>query len=106
VSGIAQRAAIASLDAHDELMDRVDTLVSARIETVDALRSQGWTVAATAANFVWLRLGADTAAFAAACGEAGLSVRPFDGEGVRITIGEPAANVALLDVAEAFRRAR
>ena len=102
VSGLAQRAALASLDAEDELLVRVDTIVSARTEVAAALRAQGWVVASTQANFVWLRLGERTAAFAAACGEAGLSVRAFDGEGVRVTIGEAGANVALLDVAAAF----
>ena len=60
----------------------------------------------TQANFVWLRLGERTAEFAAACAEVGLSVRAFDGEGVRVTIGEPGANVAFLDVAAAFRARR
>ena len=47
-------------------------------------------------------LGADTLSFAAACDEAGLSVRPFAAEGVRITIGEPEANARLIDVAAAW----
>ena len=105
VSGLAQRAVLASLEAEDELLARVDNLVSARTEVVDSLRAQSWTVATTQANFVWLRLGERTAEFAAACAEVGLSVRAFDGEGVRVTIGEPGANVAFLDVAEAFRSA-
>ena len=106
VSGLAQRAVLASLEAEDELLARVDVLVSARTEVVDALRAQGWTVPTTQANFVWLRLGERTAEFADACAEVGLSVRAFDGEGVRVTIGEAGANVAFLDVAAAFRSPR
>ena len=41
-------------------------------------------------------------AFAAACGEAGIAVRPFAAEGARISIGDPEANDALLEVARAF----
>jgi histidinol-phosphate aminotransferase len=33
------------------------------------------------------------------CDDAGLSVRPFGDEGVRITIGTPVANDRLLEVA-------
>jgi histidinol-phosphate aminotransferase len=99
VSGLAQHAVLASLDAEDELLARVDLLVSARTEVAAALRDQGWTVADTQANFVWLRLGERSAEFADRCADVGLAVRAFPGEGVRVTIGEPGANVAFLDVA-------
>jgi histidinol-phosphate aminotransferase len=56
------------------------------------------------ANFVWLALGEDTADFAATCERAGISVRPFGAEGARISIGDPEANDALLDVARAYPR--
>jgi histidinol-phosphate aminotransferase len=52
-------------------------------------------------NFVWLRLGERTLEFAAACEAAGVSVRPFPGEGVRISIGSAEENDAFLAVAEA-----
>jgi len=51
------------------------------------------------ANFVWLRLGQDTMDFADACDKAGLAVRPFAGEGVRVSIGEKAANNRFIEVA-------
>jgi histidinol-phosphate aminotransferase len=106
VSEIAQRAAIASLDATDELLLRVDALVAERERVVRTMRAAGWQVADTQANFFWLRLGADTEAFAAACADEGLAVRPFAGEGVRVTIGELAANEAFMDLAVAWLRAR
>jgi histidinol-phosphate aminotransferase len=104
VSGIAQAAAIASLDAEAELLDRVEALVRERSRVCEALRAQGWEVPATEANFVWLRLGERTIDFAAACEEAGLMVRPFPGEGARVTVGETEANDILLAVAERFLR--
>ena len=103
VSGVAQAAAVASLDAEEELRERVALLVGARTELLAGLRAQGWIVPDTEANFVWLRLGARSAAFTEACAHAGLAVRCFDGEGVRVTIGEAGANAALLEVAATFR---
>jgi histidinol-phosphate aminotransferase len=106
VSQLAQEAAIASLRAEDELLGRVGSLVCERTRVVDALRNQGWTVPETQANFVWLRLGERTVAFAQACEEHGVVVRPFPGEGVRVTIGEAEANDIFLKVAEAFPKER
>ncbi|MET7286800.1 histidinol-phosphate transaminase [Streptomyces sp. NPDC005573] len=104
VSQLAQEAAIASLRAEDELLGRVGSLVCERQRVVEALRAQGWTVPESHANFVWLRLGESTAAFAQACEEHGVVVRPFPGEGVRVTIGETEGNDIFLKVAEAFRK--
>ncbi|MEO8556271.1 MAG: histidinol-phosphate transaminase [Actinomycetota bacterium] len=102
VSTIAQQAAIASLDAFDELKQRVDALVHERVRVVAELRHLGWHVPDTQANFVWLPLGADAGAFAAQADKAGLVVRPFAGEGVRCTIAETEANDRLLRVARDF----
>ncbi|GAA2236961.1 histidinol-phosphate transaminase [Streptomyces amakusaensis] len=103
VSQLAQDAAVASLRAEDELLGRVGSLVAERGRVYEGLVKQGWTVPETQANFVWLRLGGRTADFAAACEAAGVTVRPFPGEGVRITIGEEEANDLFLRTAEAFR---
>lgn len=103
VSDLAERAAIASLNAFDELEVRVKALVAERQRVLAGLREQGWPVPDTEANFVWLPLGEDTLDFAAACQEKGLTVRPFAGEGVRVTIGETEANDRFLQVAEAYR---
>jgi histidinol-phosphate aminotransferase len=105
VSGIAQAAAVASLAAEDELLERVEVLVKERSRVWDALRAQGWAVPSAEANFVWLRLGGRTAEFAAECEDAGVVVRPFPGEGCRITIGEAEANDTVLTIADQFRRA-
>jgi histidinol-phosphate aminotransferase len=104
VSQIAQDAAVASLRAEEALLVRVDALVAERQRVRDGLIAQGWTVVPTEANFVWLRLGERTADFAAACERAGVTVRPFAGEGARITIGETEANDIVLRVAEGFRK--
>ncbi|MFE7775606.1 histidinol-phosphate transaminase [Streptomyces sp. NPDC057445] len=104
VSQLAQDAAVASLQAEDELLGRVGALVSERTRVHEGLVQQGWTVPETQANFVWLRLGERTVDFAAACERAGVVVRPFPGEGVRVTIGESEANDLFLHAAGAFRK--
>ncbi|MBT2490492.1 histidinol-phosphate transaminase [Streptomyces sp. ISL-96] len=102
VSQLAQDAAVASLLAEDELLGRVGSLVCERERVYEALVAQGWTVPDTQANFVWMRLGERTADFAAACEKAGVMVRPFAGEGLRVTIGEDEANDIFLHTAEAY----
>ncbi|WP_406319405.1 histidinol-phosphate transaminase [Streptosporangium sp. NBC_01639] len=104
VNHLAQAAAIASLAAEDELLERVDTVVKERTRVREALIAQGWTVPVTEANFVWLRLGERTAEFAGACAAEGVAVRPFADEGARISIGSPEANDTFLAAAAAFRR--
>ncbi|MGP4043438.1 histidinol-phosphate transaminase [Streptomyces sp. 2A115] len=104
VSQLAQDAAVASLQAEDALLGRVGSLVCERTRVADALRGQGWTVPDTQANFVWLRLGERTLDFAAACEQAGVVVRPFAGEGVRVTVGETEGNDIFLKVTDGFRK--
>jgi histidinol-phosphate aminotransferase len=104
VNAVAQAAAIASLAAQAELLERVEQVVKERSRVAVELCAQGWTVPATEANFVWLRLGADTLDFAATCEQAGISIRPFAGEGARISIGDHEANDAFLAVARDYPR--
>ncbi|MFE6774808.1 histidinol-phosphate transaminase [Streptomyces sp. NPDC057702] len=103
VTQVAQEAAIASLRSEDALRERVEALVVERARVYEALVAQGWTVPASHGNFVWLRLGDRALDFAAACERGGVMVRPFQGDGVRITIGETEANDLFLKAAEAFR---
>ena len=106
VSAVAQAAAIASLEAEAELLERVDALVAERDRVLAGLREAGWDVPEPQGNFVWFALGDRTTDFAATADEAGITVRPFAGEGARVSIGEPEANDRLLEVARAFRGAQ
>ena len=99
VSIVAQAAAVASLADDAELLERVQRLVAERDRVIAALRGAGWTVGNSQANFVWLRTRERTGEFTVACDAAGLTVRPFPNEGVRITIAEPEANDRLIAVA-------
>ncbi|KAB2374586.1 histidinol-phosphate transaminase [Actinomadura montaniterrae] len=102
VNSVAQAAGIASLEATDELLERVERTVKERDRVRGTLLADGWTVPPTEANFVWLRLGERTMEFSAACDAQGVSVRPFEGEGARVSIGSPEENDAFLAVAKAF----
>ncbi|MFA7323913.1 MAG: histidinol-phosphate transaminase [Candidatus Nanopelagicales bacterium] len=104
VSSVAQAAAVAALDAavEAEAMQRVEMLIGERNRVDAGLRELGLTPSESAANFVWLRLGDQTSDFAQACEVVGLAVRPFAGEGVRISVGLPEANDRFLETAAAW----
>ncbi len=101
VTDVAQAAAVASLAAAEELGVRVESIVAERGRVMAALRDQGWEVPDSQANFVWLPVGDDAVAFAAACDP--VSVRPFAGDGVRVSIGDPGVNDRFLDAAARWR---
>lgn len=104
VTDLSQAAAIASLDAQPALEQRVEAIVQERIAMVAALRAQGFELPDTQANFVWLPMGDDALAFAAACDP--VSVRPFAGDGVRISIGTPEINAELIGLATVWKQGR
>ena len=89
-------------DRYEQLLERVDAIAAERDRVVAGLADQGWTFPDAQGNFVWLPLGDRTADFTAAADLAGVMVRPFHGEGCRVSIGEPAGNDVLLQVAAGF----
>ena len=62
VSHVAQHAAVASLAATGQLLERVDRIVEERGRMLECLRDQGWYLPDSQANFVWLPLGDRTEA--------------------------------------------
>jgi histidinol-phosphate aminotransferase len=103
VAGISQAAAIASLHAADELLARTDAVVAERVRVSAALRDAGFALPPSQANFVWLPLAEHTADFVDAAADAGIVVRPYGTDGVRVTIGAPEENDALLRFAQSWR---
>ncbi|MFA4895361.1 MULTISPECIES: histidinol-phosphate transaminase [Microbacterium] len=103
VTAAAETAAIASLDAEAELLDRVAVIVERRVALVSALRAQGWAVPESQANFVWLPTGERTDEIAAAFVAADIVVRPFSGDGIRISVGEEPSIDRVLHVASTVR---
>lgn len=98
VTHAAQTAALASLDAKDELMGRVGAIKAERERVVAALTEQGWNLGKPYANFFWLPLGERTDGAADRFASQGLSVRAFGGDGIRVSIGEPEANDRVIEV--------
>lgn len=102
VTSIAEQAAIASLAGVTELRRRVGVLVAERTRILDAMSAMQFDTPAAQGNFVWLPLGERTDDFARACADAGVVARPFSGDGVRVTVGEPYANDRWLAVLRNF----
>jgi histidinol-phosphate aminotransferase len=105
VSTVAQAAAVAALKAQDQLFALVDETVTERTRVREALLAAGWEVPRSEANFLWLRLGEASAAFARRCADAGIHVRTFSGEGVRVSVGSPPDNDAFLAAAVGWKAA-
>lgn len=92
VSDIAQTAAVASLDAEAELNERVERIVAERGRVLAELRGSGWDLVDSFGNFIWLPTGEDTLRIDATLREGGVVARAFAGDGLRVTIGDPAMN--------------
>lgn len=111
VTQLAQVAALASLEdaAEKQLSERVADLVAERERVTAALRSYGYQVPSSQANFVWLSQGPaedggiDAVEFAAGCERLGVIGRAFAGSGVRVTISNAAENDRFLAAAQQLR---
>lgn len=104
VSGIGEQAAVASLANYDQVVERVQSLVDERTRVMTGLAELGWDVPDAQGNFVWLELGANSQEFAALAQSQGLSLRAFGAEGVRVSIGEVAANTRFLEICAAYTK--
>jgi histidinol-phosphate aminotransferase len=96
VSALAQECAITALEDGAEVDRRAALTVAERERVAAALRGRGYDVPVSQANFVWLAVGDEAIDLAARCAAAGVIVRPFPREGVRVTIGLPEENDAFL----------
>lgn len=97
-----QAAALAALEAREEMERRAALVIAERDRLTTAVREIVADVPDTQANFVWLPLGDRSVDFARHCEAHGVIVRPFAGEGVRVTVGTPEENDVFLKVAAAF----
>ena len=99
VSTIAQRVAIASLEARDELMVRVAAIVAERDRVTGVLRERGFSIPPTGGNFFWIRAtGEPYLRLMAALDAADILARGFVSDGVRVSIGTPEQNDRVLAV--------
>ena len=100
----AQAAATAALGQGElaRTAERSAAVAAERDRVVEALRTQGWQVPEAQGNFFWLGVGDETTALAEHFRAAGILVRPFAGEGVRISIGTTSDNERVLAAAASW----
>ncbi|WP_405735706.1 histidinol-phosphate transaminase [Streptomyces sp. NBC_01537] len=103
VTALAQEAAVAALGEGREVARRAALTVAERGRMRTGLRALGYEVPASQANFVWLPLAGASADFAGHCLRGGVVVRPFPGEGVRVTVGLQRENEAFLALAASWQ---
>lgn len=101
VNGMAQAAAIASLEDEDQVARSVTATRAAMGPLAEGLRSLGVQVRPSHANFLFCRFPRDTRPICAALEQMGLIVRPLLAFGLdetytRITVGRPEENARLL----------
>ena len=103
----AQTAAVAALGQTElgRTAERSAAVAAERDRVVASLRTQGWEVPEAHGNFFWLGVGEETMALAEHFRAAGILVRPFAGEGVRVSIGTTSDNERVLAAAAAWRGA-
>ncbi|QDG87517.1 histidinol-phosphate transaminase [Pseudarthrobacter sp. NIBRBAC000502770] len=102
VSALAQKAAIASLDAREEMEARVSAVKQERTRIAAELAAQGWKLQPSQGNFLWIRAdGQLLARLVDAFDSAGIMVRAYQGDGMRITVADPASNNRVLRLLEA-----
>lgn len=100
--GAVVAAVLAALDMPEEVEARVERNATERQRMDEGLRALDLPVAQSRSNFLWLPLGAASAGFAAHFHQAGIAVRCFADEGVRITTGDEADTRAVLAAAASW----
>lgn len=96
-------AALAALEAPEAVEARAQNNASQRVRMAAGLRALGFPVAESRANFLWLAVRGQAVALTAHFRDAGIAVRCFADEGVRITTGNDADTAAVLAAAAAWR---
>ncbi len=99
IAEAAARAAWADKSHVDQI---VETVKSSRRNLRAELEVRGLKTPVSGSNFVWIPLTTNTLLLEQYCVEEGVSVRAFNGEGVRVTVGEPLAEEAVLKAVDRF----
>ena len=103
VNALAQAAALAALEHEPEIHERVGEILAERARVEVELAATGWTFPNHQGNFVWLATADRTDDVAVGLEQRGAVIRPFSGDGIRVTIGTAEENdrflTALAEVA-------
>lgn len=108
VSSLAQAGALAALDDVAHIRKAVENNARESDRLFAALTQLGYSVTPTWANFLFCDLQQDAASFAQDLGKTGIAIRALDQWGapqaIRITIGTPEQNDALLSAFASLRK--
>lgn len=92
VNQVAQAAALASLGQPDEIARRAERNAAARHHLLGVLAERGLPCAESHTNFVFFRLGDDSAAMTEEFTKRGVIIRPMSGGWLRVTVGTEEEN--------------
>lgn len=99
VNRMAQAAAVASLAAGDEILERTEAVAQERDRVIRTLRGYGWDVPDSQANFYWLRASDELRGqLIDALSQADILARGYAVDGVRITLADASTNDRVLAV--------
>ncbi len=103
VNGLAQAGALAALDSLDEIQPNIDRVLAERERLIAELAEAGWALPDAQANFVYIPIGDATEDIAAKLEQEGVVIRPFPGEGIRVTVGTKEENNRFLTTLKATK---
>lgn len=96
LSRVAEAAAVAAWSEPERTAATVADIVAERDYLTIQLRGRGIPVPRSGGNFVWIPAGVRARELEAACLNRSVSVRAFDGDGVRVTLAGREATAAVL----------
>jgi histidinol-phosphate aminotransferase len=105
VTGLAQAAALASLDAEAELRERIEATVAERERMYSILGSYDLGIPRSEANFFWIPTE-EVETVDEVFARHGVVARLFDGQGVRVSVGSRPANDATLGALAELNQAK
>lgn len=103
ITAPAQAAALAALNAQDELAERLQLIRTERDRVRSVLARQGIAAWQSDANFLWLPLGDKSTSFVDHLRSHGVLIRNFAPDGVRVSISTPMENDRFLACVRSWR---
>lgn len=93
----AEAAALAALKEESYRLSTVSKIVAQRERLLGCLRERGWDIPQAQGNFFYLPYPGLVDQIVQACASKAITVRPFQGEGVRVSVGLPEENSRFLE---------
>ncbi len=103
LSAVAEAAALAALADPEHTTQIVSSVRERREAFQKALRTRGVQIPESESNFVFIPAAEQVRELELACASKGVAVRAFADEGVRVTVGYPEAEAAVLEAVDLLR---